>query len=229
MTPINNWHERHYSGKGNKNPSNLRDELPDGCLRRFEIKQEEPEVNISRISTIEIRSSCVSKEDKRPRANVRSLRKPKPIVLPSATQPQKRPSLSEQLLRIGNGAAAITENLLEQNNEFSGIKPTLVVTSKGFVVGKLRSRFPSPVQVYPDRCEYIFHHPYENSQIKMIMKYGDMRQKEFSKNKRLFQFKIDHDLCQYIGDYNYNNKTHFIKLELNSEYDLTRLRDIINR
>ncbi len=59
-----------------------------------------------------------------------------------------------------------------------------------------RSRFPSPVQFYRDKCVYEFHHPYDRRQITMVMYYTDMAAVVL-KGCNL-GFKINHDLCKWL-------------------------------
>jgi len=139
-----------------------------------------------------------------------------------------RPSLSEQLAKIGNEASSITKSLTEKYPDLTPKnKPLFQLPALNFIVGKLQSRFPSPVQFFQNRCEYIFHHPFENKQITMVMYFSDMSQVALSKSKCYFQFKISRDLFHYGKDYDFRNSAHFVRIDLHSQHDATQIQQVL--
>ena len=156
------------------------------------------------------------------RSSIRSLRKPAPFVPPSKrkdSKVQKRPSLSDQLKSIGASASAITNAIRKQaGDEFSNAEaPLHIVPSLELIVGNLRSRFPSPVSFFRDRCEYAFRHPYDNRQIDMKMYYADMTQVAI--RNRVFRFKVPRPLKEFGNDYKCRDPNHLVKIAFNSSHD----------
>ena len=99
--------------------------------------------------------------------------------LPSLKAPLagKRPSLSDQLASIGAKADALTADIkTKAGMSTDGIGgsndvPIFVVPSKCLSVGTLNCRFPSPARFFRDRIEYTFHHPFESTEVEMVMFY----------------------------------------------------------
>lgn len=118
-----------------------------------------------------------------------------------------RPSLSEQLASIGAAAEEITKGIHDRLGEGppggARVAPHTKLCSvpvSSFAVGTLTCRYPSPIHFYDDRCEFQFHHPYENTVVSMTMFFRDMtaislRGSRFSFNipRELLHFKVDYD------------------------------------
>jgi hypothetical protein len=93
-----------------------------------------------------------------------------------ASERPQRPSLSEQLAAITANASNITKDIrskhgLDSTDDLHN-PPLVTLPAKSFSVGTLCCRYPSPTRYYKDRLEYTFHHPYENSEVLMIMYYA---------------------------------------------------------
>ena len=150
---------------------------------------------------------------------IKSLRKPKPLK----RAPRKtRPSLSEQLANIGAGAASVTADLRKKHNLHPGEgEPLFTSPSLKFIVGRLESKLPSPVNFFHDHCGYIFNHPYQSKQIKMKMYYSDMQKAHVreSMGNYVFEFKIGHAMKQYGIDYDPGQHDHMVKIVLASQRD----------
>lgn len=160
---------------------------------------------------------------------------------PKVTEAQKplpkgrrqRPSLSEQLARIGSDASSITTQLTASfgggsgNNAAAGDAhsdvPLFQSPSKRFVVGKLEGKLPAVVRFLANRCEYAFHHPYAPTVIDMVMYYRDMEDAVVETGRRLFRFRIARDLLHYGSDYNYRDASHVVSIEFHSEQDVRRI------
>ncbi|CAM9490884.1 unnamed protein product, partial [Ectocarpus fasciculatus] len=157
---------------------------------------------------IEIKNECTSVHRK--------------VYPPTKSKPRKqliRPSLSEQLAAIGHGAEEITKSIHSRLGGGAPARPGVgrgsvicTVPVKGFYVGNLSCRYPSPIHFYDSYCEFQFHHPYENSVIEMSMHYNDMtavvlKGSRFSFNipKQLIHFKLDYNpsvhavVVEFIG------------------------------
>eukprot|EP00638_Chattonella_subsalsa_P005436 CAMPEP_0117747780 /NCGR_PEP_ID=MMETSP0947-20121206/8699_1 /TAXON_ID=44440 /ORGANISM="Chattonella subsalsa, Strain CCMP2191" /LENGTH=226 /DNA_ID=CAMNT_0005565267 /DNA_START=280 /DNA_END=960 /DNA_ORIENTATION=- len=141
----------------------------------------------------------------------------------------QRPTLSEQLAAIGDKASEITADIQKTH----GIEPTtgaLATFPAGqFSVGRLNSKLCSPISFFKDKCTYVFHHPFQPTEILMEMHYMDMHQVSFNEQQRLLRFKIDHDLLHYGNDYQANNTQHFVSVSLCSELDTLALKTQILR
>jgi hypothetical protein len=151
---------------------------------------------------------------------IRALRKPKQFVPPSQRAGAKpgRPSLAEQLAKIGDSASAITSDMRKKHGlpepEAGMLKST---PSSKFIVGRLDCKFPSPVQFFGNKCVYTFHHPFQTAEIRMEMFYNDMQSAQV--RGRTFQFKIGHPLREFGDDYDFRNSQHFVVIELSSGGD----------
>ena len=89
----------------------------------------------------------------------------------------------------------LSSELREKHNLLEDSDPPLFsMPSKSFTVGKLNSKFPSPVFFFQDRCEYNFIHPFEAKQITMIMYYRDMSYLTLDKVKYKMVFKVPRQL-----------------------------------
>ncbi len=92
-----------------------------------------------------------------------------------ASERPQRPSLSEQLAAITANASNITKDIRSKHGLDSADDlnnpPLVTLPAKSFSVGTLCCRYPSPTRYYKDRLEYTFHHPYENSEVLMVMYY----------------------------------------------------------
>ena len=158
---------------------------------------------------------------------IKSLRKPKPLK----RAPRKtRPSLSEQLANIGSGAASVTADLRKKHNLHPGEgEPLFTSPSLKFIVGRLESKLPSPVNFFHDHCGYIFNHPYQSKQIKMKMYYSDMQKAHVreSMGNYVFEFKIGHAMKQYGIDYDPGQHDHMVKIVLASQRDAKMIKEKI--
>ena len=158
---------------------------------------------------------------------IKSLRKPKPL----RRAPRKtRPSLSEQLASIGAGAANVTADLRKKHNLVpSEGEPLFTSPSLKFVVGRLESKLPSPVNFFHDHCGYVFNHPYQSKQIKMKMYYSDMQKVNVreSMGNYIFEFKIAHALKHYGIDYDPGKYDHMVRIYLASQKDAKTIKEKI--
>lgn len=129
-----------------------------------------------------------------------------------------RPSLSEQLASIGANAAALTQDIrakagLDKGGNV-GDPPLLTFPARGFTVGTLSCRYPSPISFYQDRMEYVFHHPFENTEIRMVMYYRDIIGPVVVGNK--LRYKLPRALTHFPSDFDPNNPQHQITVEFTS-------------
>jgi hypothetical protein len=127
-----------------------------------------------------------------------------------------RPSLSEQLAAISASAGALTASIrasagMDSPSDASD-PPIVVLPAKAFSVGTLNCRFPSPARFYRNRIEYTFHHPFEASEIMMIMHYADMTSSQLAAGK--LKFKLPRRMTHFPDDFNPNNPSHAITIEL---------------
>ena len=159
---------------------------------------------------------------------IKSLRPPKKLI---KKKRPCRPSLSEQLANIGSKAGELTDSLREKHNLRSNDsgKPLYISPSLKFVVGRIESKMPSPVEFFHDHVAYTFYHPYENKQILMKMYYGHMSQKVFKKsmNTHVFEFKISQPLKHYGIDYDPGQYNHKVKIVFASEKDTIEAKKIL--
>ena len=161
---------------------------------------------------------------------IKSLRKPRPRAKP----PRKvRPTLSEQLANIGASASEVTKNLREAHGlRTSEGEPMFTSPSLKFIVGRLESKIPSPVDFFRDHCGYVFYHPFQSKQIKMKMFYSHMTKAVVreSMGTYIFQFKINSPLEQYGMDYDPGERSHMVKIVLASKKDAKMIEEnILNR
>ena len=145
----------------------------------------------------------------------------------TTTKPKRkkglRPSLSDQLKSIGENAGKLTAQLRSRGGMDSQ-QAILRSPSRDFRVGKLRSRYPSPVEFMEDHVKFSFHHPYERKVINMVMYYTDMALVSVQRLRREFSFKVHKKLEHFGKDYDANDRSHFITIVFNSESDVNRLR-----
>jgi hypothetical protein len=116
---------------------------------------------------------------------------------------------------------------LQERHGLAGTRsetPILTTPSRSFVVGRLESKFPSPVQFFGDRVEYQFHHPYDRKVVSMVMYYRDMSNAMISDRKRELQFKIMRRLEEFGDDYDYRQHTHVVSIGFGSSADVSSLR-----
>ena len=143
--------------------------------------------------------------------------------------PGQRPSLSEQLAAISASAGALTATIranagLDSAGDVAD-PPILVLPAKAFSVGTLSCRYPSPARFYRDRIEYTFHHPFEASEILMNMHYSDMIGVQLIAGK--LKFKLPRRLMHFSADFNPNNPSHAIVIELGTTVGTNLVRDKI--
>ena len=135
-----------------------------------------------------------------------------------------RPSLSQQLLSIQNLADDITRSLQSKYSRSPDV-PLLSLPASTFSVGKLSARYPSVVHFFQDRCEYLFFHPFESSQIRMVMYYRHMEELSIRHSK--IQFRILKDLIHFMRDYDPRNRRHCIQIILAGESGVDDVKRII--
>jgi hypothetical protein len=158
--------------------------------------------------------------------------------------PSLRPSLSEQLKTISQGAQAITAQLAAMYNlpgrsnapalavSSSDVRPDQLphdklafqATTIGLGVGKLECRFPCPATFASDRCTYLFQHPFEAKEVLMIMYYRDMLHASVSTADRSFRFRLSRVLEQFCDDYNPANAQHWIRVVLATSSEAQKVK-----
>uniref|UniRef100_K3X5D5 Uncharacterized protein n=1 Tax=Globisporangium ultimum (strain ATCC 200006 / CBS 805.95 / DAOM BR144) TaxID=431595 RepID=K3X5D5_GLOUD len=148
-----------------------------------------------------------------------------------------RPSLSDQLKTISQGAQDITLHLnttyklqrppLSTSNWLLTSPVLLQATTIGMTVGKLECRFPCPVHFAQDHCSYLFQHPYEAKEVRMVMFYRDMTQMQMNVREKCFQFRINHPLEQFGDDYKPENPQHAIKIVLATISEAQKVKQFI--
>ena len=145
---------------------------------------------------------------------------------------KQRPSLSEQLASIGSNADKITNGLRERHGLKLAASILFTTPAQLFVVGRLESRAPSPVEFHQNHCAYSFQHPYQTkTRIDMKMQYVHMRNARVRQDRisgNFFEFRIESSLKHYGIDYDPGKREHVIKIKLASGTDATRiLKDIV--
>lgn len=139
-----------------------------------------------------------------------------------------RPSLSEQLAQIGAKADEITRDIKKNAGiSVSAVSdsPLMSCPAAGFQVGSIRCRYPSPVSFFRDRCEYTFHHPFEPTEIRMIMYYRDMTDIRISgTGQPIVSFRIAKRLVCFAKDYDPSNSTHSVNIQLASQHSADEFR-----
>ena len=175
-----------------------------------------------------LKKQIKKKDVKKSKFTIKALRPPKKLIKKKRSV---RPSLSEQLANIGAKASEVTKNLRQKHNldsDSSG-KPLYTAPSLKFVVGRLESKIPSPVEFFHDHVAYAFNHPYQNNQILMKMYYVHMSQKYFKKsmNAYVFEFKISSPLKHYGIDYDPGKYDHKVKIVFASEKDTVEAKKIM--
>jgi hypothetical protein len=148
---------------------------------------------------------------------------------PKPSRPNQRPSLSEQLASIGQNASDITASIKKK----AGITDSEMKSSalyscpaKSFSVGNLQARMcTSLVYFYPNRCEYVFHHPYQTStEIHMTMYYADYQSVKLANNKFKFHVAANLHQCFTSSDYDPSNSNHFIVIEFASSLSMAEVQ-----
>ena len=144
---------------------------------------------------------------------------------PRSTSRKKkgRLSLTEQLRAIGNNAGRIASDL-EKKMGIESQRAVMRTSSRFFRVGKLTSKYPSPVHFSDDYCTYSFHHPYQRKIIDMQMNYRDMGAIELNRSKRELRFKIQRKLEQFGSDYDPLCTSHIVAIGFNSDVELNDVR-----
>lgn len=153
-------------------------------------------------------------------------------VVPNATKPT-RPSLSEQLNAIANRAGDLTADIkakagiIEQSPTGVVEPPLFTSPAKNFTVGNLQCRYPSPAIFFRDRLEYIFHHPFQSTEIQLILYYRDMQSLTLSPNPQpgKIHFRVPRKLVHFASDY--DPTKHYVTLYLSSSSALESIRNEI--
>jgi hypothetical protein len=99
-----------------------------------------------------------------------------------------------------------------QQQHSKGDEVLMTMAVRSFAVGNLCSRQAYPVFFYADRAEYSFYHPYEPTEIRMIMYYRDMIQ--VSLQGLRFSFRVPNQLRAFKGDYDPSNPLHLITIQV---------------
>mmetsp|Transcript_6753 Transcript_6753/g.10168 ORF Transcript_6753/g.10168 Transcript_6753/m.10168 type:complete len:369 (-) Transcript_6753:203-1309(-) len=140
-----------------------------------------------------------------------------------------RPSLSEQLSAIADKANDITVDIklkagLDHSNPRGEDTPLLSFPAKNFTVGTLQCRYPAPAIFFRDRLEYTFHHPFQASEIRLIIYYKDMQSLALSPNPQpgKMYFRVPRRLVHFASDY--DPAKHFVVLYLSSSLSLQSIR-----
>lgn len=96
--------------------------------------------------------------------------------------------------------------------------PILTLPVKSFCIGKLICKSPTFTRFYGDRLEYSFHHPFNLSEVLIIMFYRDMTSLSMPVHASggRFSFRIPKRHTVLLGDFDPANKMHVINLELTS-------------
>jgi hypothetical protein len=150
-------------------------------------------------------------------------------------QPSKptRPTLSEQLSAIANKAGDLTADIKAKagiptpsgvSGAGSGEVPVYSSPVKNFTVGTLQCRYASSAVFYRNRLEYLFHHPFENSEILLILYYKDMLSLALSPNPQpgKMYFRVPRRLVHFATDYDPNK--HFVVVYFSSSLTLQTVR-----
>lgn len=59
---------------------------------------------------------------------------------------------------------------------------------------RFHSKYPSPVRFFQDRSEFSFFHPFEHTEVQMVMYYRDMESASLRSSSKRFEFRINHSL-----------------------------------
>lgn len=131
-----------------------------------------------------------------------------------------RPSFSDQLSAIADKAGEVTADIkaksgMSDDNKF-GEKPLLTTPAKNFTVGHLQCRYPAPVDFFSDRFEYTFHHPFQNSEIRLTVYYRDMVGASLAASPAPGKliFRVPRHLVHFAADYDPGR--HYVALFLAS-------------
>jgi len=148
---------------------------------------------------------------------------------PKSSRPNQRPSLSEQLASIGQNASDITASIKKKAGITDNDMKSSALYScpaKSFAVGNLQARMcTSLVYFYPNRCEYVFHHPYQTAtEIHMTMFYADYHDVKLANNKLKFHVAANLHQCFTSSDYNPANSNHFISIEFASSLSMNEVK-----
>jgi hypothetical protein len=147
---------------------------------------------------------------------------------------KQRPSLSEQLASIGNEAEKITINLRNKHGITVAASILFTMPALSFVVGRIESKSPSPVEFHSSYCAFSFQHPYQTkTRIDMKMQYSHMKNVVVKQDKisgNTFEFKINTPLKHYGIDYDPGKRDHVVRIKLASGTDANRIKkDILPR
>lgn len=85
--------------------------------------------------------------------------------------------------------------------------------------------FTTHLLLIRDRCEYTFHHPFENTEVRMIMYYKDMSQ--ITAAGTAFRFRLRKNLAAFSGDFEASNNNHSISITLTASA-IVAIKDIVN-
>lgn len=146
--------------------------------------------------------------------------------------PPVRPSLSEQLSGIAMKASEITASLRNRGNKVSPLMTAsstssaiLTIPSVCHSVGNLTSKFPSTCSYYSDHLEFLFYHPHESAEIRMVIWYRDMATTALLSSPPRFRFRVPRRLVHFSLDY--DPSKHFIVLTLPSSLASSQIKDVV--
>ena len=141
-----------------------------------------------------------------------------------------RPSLSEQLSAIADKASDVTSDIrAKAGMERSAFaeKPLHVTPARNFTVGHLQCRYASSVEFFADRFEYKFHHPFQNTEILLVMYFKDMNNVSLTQSPTPGKliFRVPRHLVHFASDY--DPTKHYVVLYLSSSTDIDYIRNNI--
>ena len=160
---------------------------------------------------------------------------PEQKLKPKATKMCKgkrrdRPSLRQQLAAIGAKAQSITRSIRKAHGLQDCSTVLFRTPAVGFVVGRLESKLPSPVEFHHNRCVYSFHHPFQRKTIEMTMFYAHMANaglRHSSVFGHCLEFKILAPLKQYGIDYDPGKREHLVRIIFASSSDAKKVKEEI--
>ncbi len=145
---------------------------------------------------------------------------------------------SSQMALIGIAAQRITSDIKEiekrivsqreptrMNNTERKLDLQFSMPTRRFIIGFTTCKYPAPIALYKDRCEFVYYHPHESSEIQMIIWYRDMISRSYSNCK--FSFKLNKRLSHFPVEYDPNNPLHTVVIELMSKDALRKVRKCI--
>lgn len=182
-----------------------------------------------------VRAPAVSSE---PRATPQRVIPAAPLgaSIQQRTHSSHRPSLTDQLRSISQGAADVTAHLrathhLQPHSSLASLGSAAAVlfqvTTVGMSVGTLACRFPCPALFLRDHCAFVFQHPFAAKEIQMVMFYRDMVGARVTVRDQRFRFRVRRTLEHFGNDYDPANPQHAITIVLATASEAQRLQQFI--